>query len=166
MPYRTDSELWLCGRPGKHAVAIIHELNLSATVELPPALFAVLEILVEAATRPVAQDRSWVPLGFVTAEEMAAELTRRGGGDPAQPFYDKRYIIRLMYRLRKLFAEALFPQGNKGKEWVDRFFETGPLGYRISTPPHNLKLEFLAGMLNTKNRHDTPPGSSDQKGPE
>jgi hypothetical protein len=144
-PYLTQAQFWLCGRWGQHGVAILSEGKHQATVRLSPALFDLLAVLVLAAIRPVPPDKSWVPSGFITTEELCRELTRRGGGNPDRPWYTKKYVNRMVYRLRKLLATALFQSGCQGREWADRFLESGPLGYRLSSPAANLQLAILDG---------------------
>jgi hypothetical protein len=136
----TETQLRLCGRWGEKGLAILHDGKQHTQVEIPPALFDLLAILILVEKKPIPPDASWAPTGFITAEELCRELTRRGGSDPRQPWYDKKYVNRLVYRLRMLLATALFPQGKHGREWRNQFLETGPLGYRLSTDPVNLQL--------------------------
>ncbi len=138
-------QLWLCGRWGQHGVAILSEGKHQATVRLSPALFDLLAVLVLTAIRPVSPDQSWVPSGFMTAEELCRELTRRGGGNPNRPWYTKKYVNRMVYRLRTLLATVLFQSRCQGREWADRFLENGPLGYRVSSAMANLRLAILDG---------------------
>jgi len=163
-PFLTESQLWLCGRRGEKGLAILHEGRHDAQVELPPALFDLLAILVLVATRPASPGQSWVPSGFVTSDELCRELTRRWGGAPYQPVYTKRYVNRTIFQLREKLARALFPKGNGGRQWVKRFLESGTLGYRLSSPPANLRLAILDGLSGPMAQN---PGLStdDEKGP-
>ena len=101
VPFLTRAQLWLCGRWGEKALAILHDGKHHARVELPPALFDLLAILILAATKPTSPGESWVPSGFVTPEELCRELTNRWGGDPHQPLYTKKYVNRMIYRLER-----------------------------------------------------------------
>jgi len=70
----------------------------------------------------------------------------------------------MIYRLREELARALFPKGNGGREWVNRFLESGTLGYRISSPPANLKLAILDGLKGTM-AQESSLSIDDDKGP-
>jgi hypothetical protein len=163
-PFLTDSQLWLCGRSGEKGVAILQDGNRHARVKLPPTLFDLLMILVVAATKPASSGQSWVPSGFVTTDELCRELSRQWGGASHQPVYTKKYVNRTIFRLRRALAAALFPKGKAGREWVNRFLENGTLGYRLSSPPANLRLAVLDGLKGTM-AQDSGLSTDDEKGP-
>src|SRR5690349_18380642 len=121
VPFLTETQLWLCGRWGEKGYAVISEGKHHAKVVLPPALFDLLAILILAATKPIPPESSWVPSGFITAEELSRELARRGGDDLQQPWFTTKYVTRAIYRLRELLAAVLFPKGKGGRQWIHRF---------------------------------------------
>jgi hypothetical protein len=145
-PFQTDVQLWLCGRWGEKGIAIVHDGQNEVRFELAPGQFDLLAILVRAAIKPASPGQSWVPSGFITAVELCEELTRIAGREPNRPVCDYRGVIRMIYRLRESLAEKMVPEGEGGRDWADRFLESGPLGYRLSSPPANLRLAILTAL--------------------
>jgi hypothetical protein len=142
VPFLTDTRLRLCGGWGRRGLAILQDGDKEVLVEVPPALFDLLAILILEARQPVPASACWIPPGFISPEELVRQLTRRGGGNPRDPWYDGEHIKRAIYRLRQLLAKALFPQKD-GTAWSHRFVEYASLGYRLSTAASNLQLAIL-----------------------
>jgi len=151
VPFKTDAQLWLCGRWGESGLAIVNDGRHSVEIELAQGQFDFLAILVQAASKPTLPGQSWVPSGFVTADELRGELARVAGSDRQHPYYVRKDVIRMIYRLRELFAKKMFPKEVGGRAWARRFLESGKLGYRLSSPPANLRLAILDGTCD-------PPG--------
>jgi hypothetical protein len=144
LDFLTATQLRLCGGWGERGLALLQDENRSVQLEVSPGLFDLLAILILAAHSPVPPEASWVPRGFITPEKLGRELTRRGGGNPRDPWYDGEHVKRSIFRLRRTLARALFSDGD-GAAWSHRFVEYASLGYRLSTAPDNLHLAILDG---------------------
>ncbi len=163
VPYLTETRLRLCGGWGRRGLAIIQDGDQEVQFEVPPALFDLLAILILAAHEPIPATASWIPPGFITPEELVRQLTRRGGGNPRDPWYDGEHIKRAIYRLRQSLAKALFPQRD-GTAWSHRFVEHASLGYRLSTPTSNLQLAILDTQRDGEGI-ESESSCGDRKGP-
>jgi hypothetical protein len=139
---RTEAHLQLTGRWGIGGEAALTVDGRAVYFSVSPVHFDLLGIFIEKARNDVPSQK-WVPTGFLTVEELSRELTRRGGGDPRQPWYDDKGVIRAVYRLRLLIGAVLGPERTVD-EWVKRFVENHPrLGYRLGTAPGHLELVIL-----------------------
>jgi hypothetical protein len=177
LPFRTKAELWASGRWGKGGVALLREGDWHGLVKLPPALFAVLAILILAAKRAAA-DASWAG-GFVTAEELCRRLTRHTRGTDNVLLPDTKHAIRYIFRLRRALAKILkgpiaktSPTESiagikllKPSEWAKRLIELQPfLGYRLSAPPEGLQLEILKDLPGGEMVLDSLPAHKESAG--
>jgi hypothetical protein len=111
-------------------------------IELSGRLFLLLAVLIAAAQHDAATGSS--AQGFRTAKELVALLKREL--PPSHSIHrqppDETQITRYVHRLRAKLTAAV-PQGKSGESWAKRFLETGPLGYRLSTPAANLHLAMV-----------------------
>ncbi len=148
-PYASDqqSTLTLTGRWTEGGVADIRiPGEPPLVVPLPAAPWAVMAILIQAAKDAGPED--WGQ-AFRTIHELAFLLYKKTGLGARDP----ENIIRLVFRLRRLLARAAEqrPEGDQhrsAENWSKRLIERQPfLGYRISLPPENLRLEILDGVL-------------------
>src|SRR4051794_18983582 len=94
----TGIKLRVRGKTGEGGVVELSRGNRHGQLLIPGAIFNLLAVLMLAATSEPG------PWGFMTAKELARELTRREGGDPRRPHYDSKYVIRLIFRLRRKLA--------------------------------------------------------------
>jgi hypothetical protein len=129
-PFRTKATIWLTGNLQKGGTGYIAIENRPLPVSVPPLVFGLIVALTRKAKRDAATDHvPWLPIGFLTRDEIHSEL-RRLGFDA-----DSDYTVKLIYRARRLLDQVL------GRGMGVRLIEhQKQLGYRISTRPGNLFL--------------------------
>jgi len=141
-PFRSQAQIWAFGRFGQGGWITISNANSRTRVQLPPALFDVLAILMRAA-KQVSSSEDWVPSGFLSAANLCRELKLHSRDTPNPLLPDLEHVTKYIYRLRKVFAKAMNPRVS-AKNWARSMLEWVPfLGYRLSTPPQNLHLAIL-----------------------
>lgn len=167
LPFRTNTELWVSGRWGGGGRATVDEADRRVSFQLPPALFAVVAVLILAAKQAWAEG-SWAR-AFVSVEELGRQLARRTQGTANPLLPDPQHTIRYVFRLRRALQRALEqPLDQRGSglvrarsrpagptldasEWVKSFVEFIPfLGYRLSSHPDRLHLEIIEEMPDGK----------------
>lgn len=137
-PFHSAAEVWVNGRWSQGGVALIAEGDRPVPVQLPPALFAVWVLLIQAGKRAETEG-NWAA-GFLSVSDLCRLLQQhtRGTASPLLP--DPAHAIRYVFRLRQALAKALRRRG----DWAKRMIEYQPfLGYRLSTPPDKLHLNLL-----------------------
>jgi hypothetical protein len=139
--YLTQARIWAYGRWGQDGTVVLQDGDLQATIELSPALFDILAVLIRAA-RKADPEADWDPVGFVSAEELRRALTKLAGGTMRLPLADRENIVKAIHRVRKRIREVLFPKGG-GDDYAMQLLEKTNLGYRLSTNPRNLHLVIL-----------------------
>ena len=142
--FQTKSHLWAVGRWGGGGTVLIREGELKAKVVLSARLFDLMAILILAAQR-TGGGPSWVPAGFLTVEELRAEITRQDGGTMSLPLVDSEHVTKAVHRFRQRIGKARFPKEG-GVPYAKRLLEKTNLGYRLSTAPENLHLVILGGQ--------------------
>lgn len=151
-PWLTDVEIVASGHYARGGVAFVSDGEHQGLVQLPPKLYAVLALLIEAAH----ETRSGLTSGFLGAKEMSSQFDLRVPLSIQQTGLEGSEIVRYVFRLRRALGKVLVSLATEKKarsskqthvasvdEWGKRLLEWQPyLGYRLSTSPKNLVLQL------------------------
>lgn len=144
LPYLLDPdfEFLLSGRWEKGGLLEIYRRqSLVDFLWLPLAKWAVLAVL--ALRAQSAQGKNW-KRAFVTVDELGDELGLR----TRLQVSDRTRVIRNVFETRQVLnnaaARKLQAAWDPGPyEWGKRVIEYSGLGYRLSLPPENVRIEIL-----------------------
>jgi hypothetical protein len=124
-----------CDAGGRVAI-VDHALSLSFGLELPPVEFTLLAVLIDRALAVEAGDGP-LAAGFLPKSQLFGSLRRLAQLEHAQG------VTRSVYRLRERLRESV--RGKLGdshaRQWSRTLIESSLLGYRVSVPPGQLRLE-------------------------
>ena len=131
-PYGTNLQLWLSGQIGNGGAGFLGNDTRTGPLEVPSISFGILVVLIRKAKADQSADlEPWRPRGFLTKEQIHREMAQLGVES------DCDYVVKYIYRVREILDEVL------GPGWGHRLLEyRKPFGYRLSTPPENLFLNF------------------------
>jgi hypothetical protein len=151
LPYRTKAQVILSGRFQEGGLAVIRDGGHQTLVRLPPKLFAVLALLIQASH----QAQPSLTIGFISVKELTRQLVRSLSVTSRHERHDSSKTVRYVFRLRRALGRALVKSlgrkanankqftGAFGAEWGKRFLESQAyVGYRLSSPPENLLLQL------------------------
>ena len=129
-------------RDGGRVAVIDDHLSIKAEFDVPSIEFTILTLLMERALLVRSVDDGPM-IGFVSKSQLLLQLKC------LFLIEDPQTVTRTVYRLReRLSKEVLRKLGKtKAHEWSRSLIETSMLGYRISIPPQNLRLDLLDSDL-------------------
>lgn len=148
LPPPVGSELFPFRQPTAHVsaegtcdaggrVAIVdHALSLNFELELPPVEFTLLAVLIDRALA-VQAGAGPAAAGFLSKSQMFGSLRRLVQLEHAQG------VTRSVYRLRERLRESVRRKlgDSHARRWSRLLIESSLLGYRVSVPPGQLRLE-------------------------
>lgn len=144
-----------CDAGGRVAL-VDHLLSLNLEFELPPVEFTLLAVLIDRALAVRAGDGP-LAAGFLSKSQLFSSLRRLVQLEHVQG------VTRAVYRLRERLRESV--RGKLGdshaRQWSRMLIESSLLGYRVSVPPGQLRLEaWESDTLEALRLAPRPPAST------